>query len=98
MEVFFSPKRCLQAIGDFDLFVNVVKMALDRMTANIKFFTYLCVPSPRETKFTISISLFESIEASFADNLLASPVSGMNLDIISREIQISPSKSPWIPF
>ena len=36
VEVFFRPKGCLQAIGNFDLFVYAVEMALDRMAANIK--------------------------------------------------------------
>ena len=44
MEVFFSPKSCyFLAIGDFDVLVYVLEMALDRMTATMKFFIYLCV-------------------------------------------------------
>ena len=53
MEVFLSPKGCLEAIGDFDLFVYVVEMALDRMTANKKVFTYFCVYAKLELEYPV---------------------------------------------
>jgi hypothetical protein len=46
LQIFGGPKSGLEAVGNFDLFKDIIDMGLDRMGANTKFMGNLLIFGP----------------------------------------------------